>query len=105
MMKYDLHDSLIEKVIYFADERRLEMKIELCNWQQNGYKDSDPEMRNICIAFEGVEKYELSVGNYEFNSDEILDVVEIDNKTIKIVFLTENDAETLIVASEQIKYL
>lgn len=49
MIKYGLHDSLIERVDYFADSDRLEVRIELCNWKQRGYNVSEPEMPNILI--------------------------------------------------------
>ena len=37
MLKYDLHDSLIEQVVYQDVHRRVEMRVKLCNWGQSGY--------------------------------------------------------------------
>lgn len=37
-MKYDLHDSLIERADYFPGTGRAELKIRLCNWRQSGYR-------------------------------------------------------------------
>lgn len=105
MIKYNLHDSLIEKVNYFSNKKRLEISIKLCNWQQPSYKDSDPEMIEILMVFEEVEKYKLSIGCYEFDSNEILDVVCMDDRTTKVVFLTENDAETLTVTADNLSFL
>lgn len=105
MIKYIFHDSLIETVNYFSDEKRLEIGIELCNWLQKDYNDSDPETLNICMIFEEVDIYELSIKNYKFNTNEILDVIYMGNNTIKIIFLTENDAETIVVTSKKIRYV
>ena len=105
MIKYNLHDSLIEKVDYLADNRRVEIRIELCNWQQSGYRDSEPEMLSIDMIFEEVERYELSLENYVFCSDEILNVVELDDQTIKIIFLTENGAEEMIIKAKKVSYI
>lgn len=102
MMKYDLHDSLIEKVQYFVDKKRVEIIIELCNWKQNGYKDTEPEMISICITFDEVERYESSIEDYVFCSNEILDVVKVDDQTIKIVFFADSDAEIIIVKAKKV---
>jgi len=56
---------------------------------QSDYKDSDPEMLTMHMIFDGVEKFEMSTENYVFNSNEILDVIELDDRTVKIIFLTE----------------
>lgn len=104
MIKYNLHDSLIEKVNYFNNKKRLEISIKLCNWQQPSYKDSDPEMIEILMVFEEVEMFKLSIDCYEFDSNEILDVVCVDDRTTKVVFLTENDAETLTVTADKLSF-
>jgi len=38
------------------------------------------------------------------NSNEILDVIELDDRTVKIIFLTENDVKTIIVTAERVDY-
>lgn len=86
MLKYNFHDSLIEDVNYIPNEAKLEIKIKLCNWMQSDYKDSDPEMLTMHMIFDGVEKFEMSTENYVFNSNEILDVIELDDRTVKIIF-------------------
>ena len=105
MIKYDLHDSLIEKVNYFDDKKRLEIDIQLCNWRQPDYKASEPELLRMLMVFEGVKAFELSGKDYDFDSDEILDVIYLDDKTVKIVFLTEQDAGTLTVTAEKVNLI
>jgi len=46
----------------------------------------------------------MSTENYVFNSNEILDVIELDDRTVKIIFLTENDVKTIIVTAERVDY-
>lgn len=104
MIKYNLHDSLIEKIDYFTADRRVEIQIELCNWQQDGYKDSDPEIIGVYMIFDEVEKYELSLKSYEFCGNEILEVIEMDDNTMKIVFLTDDNAETIIIKAKRISF-
>lgn len=104
-LKYNLHDSLIEELNYNKDENRLEIKIELCNWKQIEYKDTEPELVDIRIVFDDIQQYEISVSNFIFDSNEILDVLNIDKNTIKIVFMAENDAETIIISAKNIYYV
>lgn len=103
-LKYNLHDSLIEDVQYIQNEKRIEMKIELCNWMQSGYKDTEPELVGVRILFDEVKHYEISVQNFKFDSNEILDVLDINENTLKIVFMAEKDVETILISSDKVTY-
>ena len=104
MIKYDLHDSLIESVHYFADQKRVEIQIELCNWRQIGYKDSDPEILDVSMIFDGVEKYELSLSDHVFCGNKILHVTEEGDNTIEIIFLTDVNPETITIKAQEISF-
>ncbi|MGG1763930.1 hypothetical protein ABDH58_14710, partial [Parageobacillus toebii] len=41
---YVLHDSFVEDIKYLINENKLELVIELCNWKQKFYTDTEPEM-------------------------------------------------------------
>ena len=104
MFKYNLHDSLIEKVDYSADCKDIIVRIQLCNWKQSNYVESDPEMLSLCMIFHEVEKYELSIDGYKFCSNEILDVIEVGDHTLKIVFLTEDNVATIEIRAKRVSY-
>ncbi|MDR2493464.1 MAG: hypothetical protein LBD25_08430 [Coriobacteriales bacterium] len=104
MLKYDLHDSLIESVVFNAESKSLEIAIELCNWRQPDYQSGDPEMLCMRIIFEGVEKYELSIDDFEFDSNEILEVTYDDDRPTVLAFLTEQDAETIRIKAKSVWY-
>lgn len=57
------------------------------------------------MIFEEVKNFELSIDNYEFNNNEILDVICINDRTTKIMFLTEKDVGTLTVTANKISFL
>ena len=103
MLNYELHDSLIEKILYSPDQKKVEIFVELCNWKQKDYKESEPEMLNMCILFEGVESFQLSNPDYKFDGNEILDVSETEDSTTKFSFLTEDDVETILIIAQKIE--
>ncbi|MDE6420413.1 MAG: hypothetical protein K2K87_07785 [Lachnospiraceae bacterium] len=103
-MKYDLHDSLIERADYFPETGRAELKIRLCNWRQSGYRDTDPEIVCMTMIFDAVEQFEVSVSGYAFCDNEILAVTEPDSHTVKFVFLADGDGETLTIKARKVSY-
>jgi len=104
MLKYYLHDSSIESVNYHEGQNRVEIKIYLCNWQQPGYVDSEPENSEVTMVFEGVERFEMSDAGYVFDGDEILDATQIDERTLKIVYLTLHDVGTILITADSIAF-
>ncbi|MBA2874574.1 hypothetical protein HNR31_001344 [Anoxybacillus caldiproteolyticus] len=47
---YVLHDSFVEDIKYLINENKLELVIELCNWKQKFYTDTEiqnPRWQNI----------------------------------------------------------
>jgi len=104
MLQYNLHDSLIESVRYFADRRRVEIGIDLCNWMQPGYTDPEPENVRVTMVFEGVGRFEMSDAGYLFDGDEILVADEIDERTVKIVYRTAKDVGIILVTADRIVF-
>jgi len=94
IIKYDLHDSLVEGIKYLQDEAKLMLEIELCNWRQPSYQNGEPEMLKILITFTGVRRCEIEPEAISFESDEILEVTSIisdieGSEAIKIVLRGE----------------
>ncbi len=104
MLKYNLHDSLIESVNYDFKNMMLDITIDLCNWLQDNYVESEPENIIIHMIFSNVISFDTKFLNFKFDSNEIIDVIEIDNNTIKIVFMGEKDIETFIISANKIMF-
>ncbi len=75
--KYDFHDSLIENVSYDTVQNSVKMKIDFCNWMQDGYSNSSPETSIIYLFFCDVTDFKGPQGDIDDFS--ILEVTIIDN--------------------------
>ena len=89
--KYNFHDSLLEKVVYNEKNKLLKMEIDLCNWQQQWYKDGESETELISIIFKDVIKADIS--ELPLNSDEIIEVILLNDiaNTIGLQIVAFND--------------
>jgi hypothetical protein len=54
---FTLHDRVVNKVTSFPEEKRLKLEIELCNYDQRGFREGDPEMVSGSLVFSGVEEF------------------------------------------------
>lgn len=104
-IKYNLHDSLIEQVVYDVKNGTVDIKMDLCNWLQNGYVEGDPENKIIHMLFSEVSYMKKEYYEYDLDSSEILDVSEIDNNTIKIVFNGDSDVGIITISSNNIHFI
>ena len=77
--KFDLHDSLVEKIEYYPHAKILEIYIELCNWRQRSYNDNDPEIISGKFIFSRVSDYLITPFAKTFDSEEILETEIISN--------------------------
>ena len=69
--KYDFHDSLLEDIIYDYINKKVTLKIDFCNWKQEGYRDEDEETAMMYLSFEDVTDFIMP--KVSLNSDEILE--------------------------------
>lgn len=53
--KIDFHDSNVIELIHKDDMVR--MKIDLCMWKQETYKEGDDEIKEMLLEFTGVSEY------------------------------------------------
>jgi hypothetical protein len=68
--QYDLHDSLVEKI--YNSNGKLILDIDLCNWRQKDYKETEDEMKMIRLCFQNVKDYSFDGSSEEVDSDTIL---------------------------------
>lgn len=82
--KINFHDSCVNTLIY--KNGIIILNIDLCMWQQTGYKAGEPELKEIILKFFNVTNYKWdSVKNEtDIDYDTILDIMYKDN-IVKIV--------------------
>ncbi|KJD47127.1 hypothetical protein [Paenibacillus terrae] len=105
---YTLHDSLVEDILYDKEEKHLKLTLELCQWKQPNYIETEPEMQLGILKFTEVVFYEIQPDNYSLDSNEILEVelVASDSKEerIKIILNGEEDVVVLIVEAAEVSW-
>ena len=85
--RYNLHDSLIDKVEILENGSTIALWIDFAFWMQNGYDEKDPETGMIIVTFHGVTD---SVIPENVNWDEI-SILELKKDGDSIVFALMND--------------
>jgi hypothetical protein len=53
-----LHDSGVDRVEYSKQERTVRLKMDLCNYDQPGYQEGDPEIVPGTLTFSDVARVE-----------------------------------------------
>ena len=94
LKNYQLHDSMLES-IRILNDHSIELVIDVCSWMQDTYKDTDPETQIQHFIFDGVTAYEYD--QYDLDSDSILEARMLDNQTLELVVLHDDDGICHIV--------
>jgi len=109
--RYNLHDSLVENIKYLQEKRQVVLEIELCNWKQDSYRDSDPEMTLMSLLFHDVDKCEISPDSGTYDSDEILEIEVVqgsnntDSEAIKIILRGNDDVKILQIQANDVEWI
>lgn len=96
---YELHDSILREVDYDRKIAIVDMEIELCNYEQTGYKETDPETSIIHVRFFDVAEYNSeglagkldtpSILEHEFHDQKyIMKIMDDDCAYHEISFIT-----------------
>lgn len=68
---YHFHDSGVNNIIYDAEVKKLHLDIDLCNYEQEGYQEGDPEVSPATLVFTDIENFQsdpqLSLVNFSEN--------------------------------------
>ena len=90
IQKYYFHDSNVIEL--FHENNRVQLKIDLCMWMQEGYKEGDDELKEVLLAFDSVEDYiwDSDKTEADIDYDTILEI-SYSNGIVKIVL--EDDVE------------
>lgn len=68
--KYTFHDSYITKIEYIGAQKRLDMYMDFCTWNQSGYNESESELVYAKLSFDGIENYNGLMGDIVYYSIE-----------------------------------
>ena len=84
IQKYHFHDSSVIEL--FHDSNRVQFKIDLCMWKQEGYKEGEDELKEVLLVFDSVAEYiwDSDKAETEIDYDTILEISYNDG-TLKIV--------------------
>ena len=93
IQQYNFHDSYVIELIH--DNNRVKLKIDLCMWKQEGYKQEDDELKEVLLEFDSVADYKWDSDKAEVDIayDTILEI-SYSNGTLKIVLA--DDGTTII---------
>ena len=102
---YDLHDSTVEQIEYMIYERKVHLKLELCQWRQKHYNNSEPEIQEGIMTFSGVESFQIEPPSYLINSNEILEVrLNAENGNIEFILMSSDDVGMVKILSQDISW-
>lgn len=106
---YTLFDSLVEDLEFDEVKKQLRMTLELCQWKQSFYVETEPEMQLGILVFSDVSFYKTEPHLFDLDSSEILevDVLPFDGEgeRIKIVLNGLDNVIVLNILSTAISYL
>ena len=104
--RYYLHDSSILEIVYNEKEMILQIKMDFCNWMQEGYDEKEPEVTQLQLCFNKVSHF-TSESKDVMDSD-VLEIHVIDDETLEwvmtkdsICFLMHITAGIVEVVSEE----
>ncbi|MNJ49847.1 hypothetical protein D3C77_451020 [compost metagenome] len=105
---YTLFDSLVEDLEYNEAKKQLKMTLELCQWKQSFYVETEPEMQLGILIFSDVTFYKPEPHLFDLDSSEILEVVVLpfdgEGERIKIVLNCLDDVVVLNIQSNEIEW-
>ena len=84
IQKINFHDSNVIELIHNND--KVKLKVDLCMWKQEGYKEGGNELEEVLLEFDSVEDYVWDSDKIEadIDYDTILDIL-FSNGILKIV--------------------
>ncbi|AET58468.1 hypothetical protein HPL003_08525 [Paenibacillus terrae HPL-003] len=105
---YTLFDSLVEELEYDEVKKQLRMTLELCQWKQSFYVETEPEMQLGILIFSDVTFYKTEPRLFNLDSSEILEVdllpFDGEDERIKIVLNGLDDVIVLNIQSSEVKW-
>ncbi|ASR46490.1 hypothetical protein P4H71_11625 [Paenibacillus kribbensis] len=105
---YTLFDSLVEDLKYNEVEKQLKLTLELCQWKQSFYVETEPEMQLGILIFSDVTFYKTEPQLFNLDSSEILEVdllpCDGEDECIKMVLNGLDDVIVLSIQSNEVEW-
>ncbi|MFT9846394.1 hypothetical protein [Aneurinibacillus sp. REN35] len=105
---HNLFDSLVEELEYDEVNKQLKITLELCQWKQSYYVETEPEMQLGILIFSDVIFYKTEPELFNLNSNEILEIdlltFDGEGERIKIVLNGLDDVIILNIQSNEVEW-
>lgn len=105
---YNLFDSVVEELEYDNINKQLKITLELCQWKQSYYVETEPEMQLGILIFSDVTFYKTEPEVFNLDSSEILEVdlltFDGNGECIKIVLNGVDDVIVLSIQSNEVEW-
>lgn len=101
--KYNLHDSLLQKIELNHTKKTAKLTIDFCYWQQKGYRDEEPETGTVFIVCSGITS--ISFGDHQIHDDQIVSCTTNTNGTITMITESDitKDYHTITISAENVE--
>lgn len=101
--KFNFHDSNVIEL--FRENDMVILKIDLCMWKQEGYKENDDELKEISLKFDCVTDYiwDADKAETDIDYDTILEM-SYNNGILKIV-LEDNGISILTFKCNTVMFI
>jgi len=84
--KINFHDSNVIELIH--ENNKVKLKVDLCMWKQEGYKEGDDELKEVTLGFDAVEDYVWDSDKTEADIDyDTILKISYSNGILKIVLV------------------
>lgn len=99
----NFHDSNVIELLY--ENNIVKLKLDLCMWQQKGYKEGDDEIKEILLVFEAVEDYiwDSLKTEKDIDYDTILDI-SYNNGILKII-LQDGEISIITFKCDRVEFI
>ncbi|KAA9002079.1 hypothetical protein F4V43_13540 [Paenibacillus spiritus] len=98
-----MHDNIVEDIEYLLNENKVQIKLDLCQWKQANYDESEPEMQAGVLTFTDVGSFQIEPPKFMINSNEILEVkVQDDKGNIEIILAGNDDVGKVCIVAQDV---
>lgn len=86
-------------------DMKLSINLELCQWKQTFYVETESEMKKGVLSFEGVSFFQLEPTSFSIDSNEILEFkITSEDKAIEIILTGIDDVGVIKFNAEEVNW-
>jgi hypothetical protein len=83
---------------------KLYINLELCQWKQSFYVDTEPEMNAGVLSFTGVNFFQIEPISFLVDSNEILNVKVTSDKSVEIILTGVDDVGIIKFEAQEVNW-